>query len=219
MLILVNARRMSDKTFSAPATSFYKIEQTVSERIHNDLGKAAFYFRTKVAEQEGAGNTDGLKFDMMAALTMTAFFIEASINYIGKDKIADWKERQPGNKKLREVTAALGISPDLSSRPWSVVKRLKDFRDTLAHGKPQNLKAAKKIEGPVGMKIDHQLLQSDWMGELNVQSVIECYEDANAISVEMFAAAGIKAQDAVSHESVCIRYEGPPIQGTGMPQD
>jgi hypothetical protein len=105
--------------------------------IHNDIGNAAFYFKTRVEERIAKGDRDGIGFEIMAGLTLLAFEVEARFNFLGAKLIADWNERKPLMEKIKKVCAHLGGTPDFSARPYWSVTKLKDFRDTLAHGKPQ----------------------------------------------------------------------------------
>jgi hypothetical protein len=59
------------------------------------------------------------------------------MNVIGKMKVRDFNERAPFYDKFDEVTAAIGVKADWSTRPYSSMKHAKEFRDTIAHGKPE----------------------------------------------------------------------------------
>jgi hypothetical protein len=186
----------------------FKIHRDAVENIHNDIANASHYFMKRIVERDRANDRAGISLEMMAALTMTAFWIEAGINYIGATKVQGWIEREAGHKKLARLLDALSLTPDMSSRPWSVIGLMKVFRDTLAHGKPEKLATEEIVVRPYGFADRPGPLESDWVKSLTVDTVVQSYEDANAIWLEMLAAAGMTEMDATSHGSSGITYIG-----------
>src|SRR4051812_43997159 len=97
--------------------------------IHNDLMQGAHFFRWICVEKEKAGNRHGIAWDYTACMLFIAFGFEACINFIGVLKVQGWVERQSFDKKIKQVTAVLGINPDWNKRPYSSMQHAKDFRD------------------------------------------------------------------------------------------
>ncbi|UAK25310.1 hypothetical protein [Sphingomonas nostoxanthinifaciens] len=186
----------------------FKIDRQAVENIHNDLANASHYFKKRITERDAAGDRGGIALEMMAGLTMTAFWIEAGVNYLGVAKVNGWAERAPAKEKLKRLLAELGLAPDLSSRPWSVIGRLKDFRDTLAHGKPETLASEEIVVKPFGFADRPEPLESEWVKSLTVANVVDCYEDTNAIWLEMLKSAGMTEIEATSSGSSGITYLG-----------
>ena len=101
-----------------------KIESSRSAFIHNDLANAAYYYSKRISERLAKNDEDGIALEIMAGLILTAFALEANFNYIGHLKVAGWKERQPYERKITDVFAALAIKPDFNQRPFSSISRL-----------------------------------------------------------------------------------------------
>lgn len=53
-----------------------RIEQRAVKLIHNDLGNTAWHLQKRIVERDAAGDDGGILLDMMAALSMTAFWFE-----------------------------------------------------------------------------------------------------------------------------------------------
>jgi hypothetical protein len=109
--------------------------------VHNDLSQAATYFADTIRDKLAKSSRDAIMLDGMACGTMIAFAFEANVNFMGFElnmagKFADWKEREPFMEKLKKVFGALGIPVELDKRPLKSMERMKNLRDTLAHGKP-----------------------------------------------------------------------------------
>ena len=51
----------------------------------------------------------------------------------------EYLERLKPREKLDLLTDLTHVKPDYGSRPWQIVKELFDFRNDIAHGKPENL--------------------------------------------------------------------------------
>ena len=184
----------------------FEIDRQAVDNIHNDLASASHYLTKRIAERDAAGDRCGIALEMMAGLTMTAFWVEAGINYLGTTKVKGWVERAPGKEKLKRVLAELGLVPDFNARPWSVVVQLKDFRDTLAHGKPETLATEEIVVKPFGFADRPEQLESEWVKSLTVANVVDCYDDTNAVWLEMLKSAGITDIEATSSDSSGITY-------------
>jgi hypothetical protein len=93
------------------------------------------------------GDHDGVGLEIIAGLTLLAFEVEARFNFLGAKRITDWKERAPAVVKAKKVCKRLGVAPDFLVRPYSSIAKLKDFRDTLAHGKPEEKTLSARLVG------------------------------------------------------------------------
>jgi hypothetical protein len=133
----------------------------------------------------GPGDTPvGGHFDIVAGLIMTAFTVEARINFVGWKRVADWKEFSPTSAKLGRLYQQLGMnSPDEAVRPFSTLADLRKFRDTLAHGKPETI----EFHGEVVVDED-ELSKIDLAGKW----------EANATSA--FLSLAIEDSDQVWHD-------------------
>jgi hypothetical protein len=94
-------------------------------------------FKNRVDTRIAQDDRDGVGLEIIAGLTLLAFEVEARFNFLGAKLIADWDERAPAILKVKKVCKRLVIAPNFSVRPYLSVAKLKDFRDTLAHGKPE----------------------------------------------------------------------------------
>ena len=187
----------------------FRVEREATENIHNDLANASHYFKKRIAEREAEDDRQGIALEMMAGLTMTAFWVEAGVNYLGFTlPIEGWKERESGDKKIAKVIGHLGLQPDFDTRPWSVIAILREFRNTLAHGKPERLKDEKIVVRKFGYADRPEPLESEWVKALTADKVVECYDDANAIWLDMLEAAGISEIATGSSASYGMVYLG-----------
>src|SRR5215210_55312 len=102
--------------------------------IHNDLSNAAYHFNERINERFANEDIEGIAFDILAELVFLAFTIEAKVNFLGSKLIEGWKERERFWKKLQLVLGHLDLKVDFDTRPYSTINRLKELRDSLAHG-------------------------------------------------------------------------------------
>jgi hypothetical protein len=169
--------------------------------IHNDIGNAAFYFKTRVEERIAKGDRDGIGFEIMAGLTLLAFEVEARFNFLGAKLIADWNERKPLMEKIKKVCAHLGGTPDFSARPYWSVTKLKDFRDTLAHGKPQEKVFDEDVVATTAELEAKGILRADWESYLDHSFLHDAYNDSEQIWKDLLQKAGLNVLDTVTHGS------------------
>lgn len=184
-----------------------QVEQRYTKRIHNDLGNAAYHLRKRVAAMDASGEDGGIVLDIMAALTMAAFWLESCFNFVGATKIDGWNERAGFWEKKRIVFAHCGIE-DKDERPYSSIAKLKEFRDTLAHGKPQVLShEAQEVRDFGDMRQPHYL-QTAWEEICTVDAVCEFYEDVESLWHKMLESIEMTELEACSHGSRGLTYLG-----------
>jgi hypothetical protein len=75
----------------------------------------------------------------MSAILMSALSVEALCNAIGYRLIEGWDDYEQSKPwvKLRVLCKELKLPFDKGAQPWQSLKELLDFRNKVAHGKPQ----------------------------------------------------------------------------------
>ncbi len=186
-----------------------ELERSVKDYIHNDIANAAHHLMKTIEARLEKDDRDGIFLDMMAALTMIAFAVEANLNFIGDRVVEDWKERQSGEKKWAQVLEKLGIEADYTQRPFSTMEELRKFRDTLAHGKPRVLDEKETAIGTYDELYATNDLKSrsPWEAYVTLESVQAGYDDMNEIWNLMLEKAGIKLYDTLSGWSGGMTYK------------
>ena len=166
--------------------------------IHNDLSNAAFHFKKRIESRLQNNDQKGIAFDHMAFLVLSAFAFEARINFLGKKLITDWKERSPFHVKVANVFSAVEIKQQSNQRPFSTLKTIKDFRDTLAHGKPEETVVEEEAimeqheeDGLVG-------LTAEWQKYCTPELMQIVHEDLNTLWKMLLEKAGIKVFDTLT---------------------
>ncbi|WP_350298129.1 DNA-processing protein DprA [Pseudomonas putida] len=183
--------------------------------IHNDISSTAHHLKARIEEMEVAGNRHGIALDITACLVMLAFTFESRMNFIGEQKISGFKERRWFAKKLEDVLKVLGISPDFSVRPYSSIKQLKDFRDTIAHGKPDSIDIDEVVGYDPGSNYQDFDLRGDWEKFLTIDFMRQCSDDIDQIWKEWIATAGIELHQTLTYGefSVTLIENSMPLVG------
>ncbi|MCY1193931.1 hypothetical protein D9M71_550050 [compost metagenome] len=169
--------------------------------IHNDISNTANHLRKRVEEMEAAGKREGILLDVTACLVMLAFTSESRINFIGAKKVENWDEWKPFHLKVKIVFNELGIKPDYSQRPYSAIKRLQEFRNTIAHGKPSVVPVDEVVEVGPEERYDDVDLRADWEECLSTDFMRQCSDDIDQIWKQLLEAAGIEPYETLTHGS------------------
>jgi hypothetical protein len=122
---------------------------------------------------------------------MCAFSFEAYINFLGDKLIENWDGWQRFDNKLKQVLKRLGVTPDQNKRPYSAIKRLKAFRDSMAHGKPDEEEYDEIVEIAGDGSDARPDLGGTWVANLRHELSFEIYEDIDAIWKEFIAKSGL----------------------------
>ena len=158
-----------------------KIRKDMRIYIHNDLMNAADFLKNKIDERIKKGDRDGIALEIMACLSIMAFAFEAQMNFLGFKLIQNWEERKPYLLKFERVAKKLGVDVNYESRPHSTVKELKEFRDTLAHGKPKEIKGESE-EIITREELERRdLLKAEWQDSLTEEFLGRVHEDTESI--------------------------------------
>lgn len=184
------------------------LEYEGSELIHNDLISAAYHLKKRVEAGLANNQREGIGLDMMAAVTMTAFAFEAYLNFIGDSVIDEFKERQNGLEKRKQVMGKLGIEWDSGSRPFSTVEKLIKARDVMAHGKPRYFKEQWEAVGTHSEL--EETLRSYRKGleiDITYDFMREAYDDVEAVWRMMLKASGIREFDTLDGGSSMISFK------------
>lgn len=166
--------------------------------IHNDLSNAAFH-QFKLAQELVNGEGEGLSLVIMAGLTFYAFTIEAKCNFIGMILFdEDWKEKDDFKKKFKKISKALGIKCDFGERPFSTVKDVNIFRNTLAHGKPETL-IEQEIVKIHRKEIDRpEMIKAEWEKQLTLEFLTQVKSDIEEIWRRLLEGSGMNIMDTLS---------------------
>lgn len=177
-----------------------RVQKTAKKNIHihNDLSNTARHLRNRIEEMEAAGNKLGIALDITACLVMLAITFESRLNFIGEQKVADFKERRWFDKKVEVVLKVLGLEPDFSVRPYSSIKELKSFRDTIAHGKPDTVEVDETVDLQPGKNYDDFDLRGEWEAFLTIGFMRQCSDDIDQIWSEWVAAAEIELHQTLT---------------------
>lgn len=130
---------------------------------------------------------------------MLAFTFEAKINFMGWKLIEDWKELQRFDGKVKQVLEKLAIQPDWKSRPFLSLQRMKDFRDTVAHGKPQVIEKDEVVV-MTPEELDRRVdLSGEWEKACTSEILAEADEDLDKVWKLMLDKSELSIFDTMTH--------------------
>ncbi len=177
-----------------------RVQKTAKKNIHihNDISNTAHHLKARIEEMEATGDRRGIALDITACLVMLAFTFESRLNFVGEQTVEDFKERRWFDKKVEIVLKALGLEPDFSVRPYSSIKELKSFRDTIAHGKPDTIEVDETEDFQPGTNYDDFDLRGDWEAFLTIDFMRQCSDDIDQIWSEWVAVAEIELHQTLT---------------------
>ncbi|MBI4479263.1 MAG: hypothetical protein HY651_04500 [Acidobacteria bacterium] len=173
---------------------------------HNTFLNAAYHFKKSVVERSANNRREGITFEILAELTFLAFAVEAKFNFLGEKLIAGWKEKRDFNTKVDDVLQHLKVTPDRSKRPYSVIRTLKDVRDSIAHGKPTYLECDEIVIVEQDQADWYRVFNPDWMRYCTEAFAVEAYDDVTAIWEELRNAAGMTPIDTVTGGEGSLKF-------------
>jgi hypothetical protein len=167
-----------------------KVRKERDVRIHANLWHTSKCLLERGQEQERASFHQ-----FMGSLVFTAFTLEAYLNWLGDKLFPHWKylERLNPREKLEVISSQLKVKIDFGARPWQVMKDLFNFRNDIAHGKPENL--ATDTVKQVGDDFDETMGQADqtkWEKFCTRENAERAREDVAKMLETLHSAAQLK---------------------------
>jgi len=150
------------------------------------------YIGAKDMLERAEVSQEGQLYTVMAALIFCAFTLEAYINHLGAARHPDWETRErkkPAKDKLKELAKEVGITADFGKSPYSSMRSLFTFRDTIAHGRTTRV----TVDKPIVLD-DRRLTQltgaADWDSLATIENARQALKDVETIVKSLHKASG-----------------------------
>lgn len=139
------------------------------------------------------GRDTGEKNDLMVAMVLSAFSLEAFLNFAGAKLIPFWShiERIPVWRKLRVIATHLKYEPNPAERPYQTLHDLWRFRNFMAHAKTQS---ASDIREGHPMDLDNYP-EVTWELDCSLESARRAIEDVKVVIDDLYDRAGLRDGD------------------------
>lgn len=184
----------------------FRIQEHKDIYVHNDLANAAFYFKERIGERLKNNDRNGVGIEMMACLTMIAFAVEARVNFLGYKLIDKWDERAPYMVKVKKVTRFLDVTPDFDTRPYKTIHSLKGFRDTLAHGKPLEIRTDIEVVATEEELRGRGYLGAPWEDSLTIEFVDMGFEDMEIVWRDLLERSKLGIMETITQGGATISF-------------
>ena len=179
--------------------------------IHNDLSNIAFYYRNLIIERTEKKDNKGITFDHMSCLMFSAFSFEAYLNFFGLKLVADWEKKDmqwmPFGKKSTLIFDTLKLSYNWDEEPYKSVDALKNFRNTIAHGKPKVISYDNIVEVPRNEIERPYELTAEWEVLCTHDSTLAIYESVVKVIGLMREASGIEPYEMLTSGTGSVDME------------
>lgn len=157
-------------------------------RPHHDVLNLAFYHFETMNEKDANPELEGKDLDAMSCLLALGIGLEGLVNFVGDKLVSDWKERAPHHVKLGQIVNALGWELDEEVEPYCTFKKIKDFRDSLAHPKPFKREGVAKRNEEMDA-----LMQAEWDHYLEPYFVRHAYHQVSEFESAIYQNEDIRA--------------------------
>ena len=183
---------MSEDTVTA---SFKGVNDTY---VHSYLANSAYHFRKRF---EGIEDKSGINLEIIAALTMVAFRVEADCNFIGDRCLDDWDDRKTLKQKIKALAKGLGFEADFGKEPYcTIIEDVKFFRDMMAHGKPSSDAIDEKVvTTQKSLNEQSRDYLTEWEQLVNVEFFNNAYESSEHFWRILIEHSGVDQIDANSY--------------------
>ncbi|MFC1989380.1 hypothetical protein ACFLVW_02270 [Chloroflexota bacterium] len=144
------------------------------------------------ALEQAEGTEEGRFYNCMSSIMLSAFCIEAYLNYIGSEIIPYWDEDVKQNintpNKLKILCHHLNLAPDFSRRPFQSFKHITKYRNIIAHGTSVKISDQSTQTVRDGEKVKYP--KTWWEEQSNLIFAKRWLADTESIIIAIHEAAG-----------------------------
>ncbi len=125
----------------------------------------------------------------VAAIVMTAFSLEAYLNFLGEKVFPIWSEIEyiPVENKMRALCTHLGITLDFGCRPHQSIRLLWRIRNALAHARSESMSVEREGLPPD----DPEYPEAEWERDCNMETAVRLAEDVREVCDALHKKAGL----------------------------
>ena len=155
-----------------------KVRKERHYRPHAEFFHAARVHLEHVKEQQS-----GFYYSLLSAFLMSAFTLEAYLNYVGPIVEPGWDDFDKGSPlaKLRHVARVVSIQLDSSSRPMQSIIELFIFRNRMAHPRASHVVEEHLSTPEEYQKHLYSEPRPEWMAFATEKNASRCHEDVGII--------------------------------------
>ena len=127
---------------------------------------------------------DGWFYDALVAMTFSAMALEALPNAFGERLIERWKDYESASPiaKLRIVANRLNLpEPSFNTEPWDFAQWLMQFRNKVAHAKPQPVKINTTMTRAVFEKMRFEIPAAKLERDISLENAEKALATVSAI--------------------------------------
>jgi hypothetical protein len=186
-----------------------KVSGKADVYLHNHLANSAYWFKTQIEKKIESGDRSGIAFDYLACATSIAFTNEAHINFFGMKCVKRFVEREYFEGKVARVLTAFKMPIVWQTRPLSSVRAMKDLRDTLAHGKPAEIRYGNITSATPNQQAIINNLRADWQKALTHEPVMTAYKDMDDLFKQLLEKSGLTLFDTIEQTNYTISLMEP----------
>ena len=146
---------------------------------------------------EATKSEEGQFYNLMSCLVLSAFTLEAYLNHFGQSRNAEWNEierKYPKLKKYEMFCKKCGIKYNFQKRPYSTMRELFKYRDSMAHGKTTTDYIKKTL--PLKNAQQNELTaEPEWKEYVSIQNAQKAISDVENIVHELHSAGGLNGSN------------------------
>jgi hypothetical protein len=134
--------------------------------------------------EAGKETETGSAHQFRASLIFTAFALEAYLNHLGPQLLQNWisiERRRSPQAKLKLLCRKLAIKADWSARPWLTINELFSYRNSLAHGRGEELKEVYRDSVENYQKRFYDLPRAQWEKYSSLKTAQQARDDVDVI--------------------------------------
>ena len=155
-----------------------KVRKERHYRPHAEFYHAAHVHLEHVKEQQ-----PGFYYSLLSGFLMSAFTLEAYLNYVGPIVEAGWDDFDKASPlaKLRHVARVVGVPLDSGCRPMQSIIELFTFRNRMAHPRASHVVEEHLSTPEEYQKHLYSEPRPEWMAFATEDNALRCHADVGAI--------------------------------------
>lgn len=163
----------------------------------------------KAAIAAAEASEEGQAYNLLNALVLSSFLVEAYFNHLGNLKgFAVWsdrKDRTPVRNKYQRLREAVGLEKSSIKKAYPAVEAAINFRNEMAHGRTSIYNFSQEVPWGIGGEYPPKI-PVGWQLALNLKDVRLCFDACRELILELNEQAGLGCRPFTKMASTQLRF-------------
>lgn len=179
--------------------------------MHKSVANGAWAIKTRIEEREKNNDIEGILYDYWSCLIFISYWQEAIFYFYGDRKGYSKQTKEDFWKMVKKADASLKLGLERGSERNNLIGDLREFRNTLAHGKPITDQESEEFiaTSEEATKRIYELQPEAWQKNVTLDFLTRSYKLTEDLEEKLYGALNLHPDEVSTGTARQMLYLGP----------